>query len=369
MKKGMDLLTNAIRGFCMALADSVPGVSGSTIAFIMGFYDKFISSLNDIIFGDKKEKKSALRFLLKLGLGWVIGMGIATFILTSLFEKHIYGVSSLFLGLIIFSIPLIIKEEKNSIKGKYKNLGFLVLGIFIVVLITVLKPVNGGSDIDISDLNPGMIAYIFIAAMVAISAMVLPGISGSTILLILGLYMPVMNALKEFMKLNLQYFPVLLIFGLGVIAGILIIIKTIKKALEKYRSQTIYLIIGLMLGSIYSIIMGPTTLEVPKDPLGLSTFNIFMFIIGGLIIYGLEKYKNVLESKGDEAIELEESLNEAAGDIDEPNGGLDAKNNSGKEVTVGKTAKTDKKSVSKSGKKQTPKTNKKTTSKTAKKSK
>lgn len=355
MKKGVDLLTNAIRGFCMALADSVPGVSGSTIAFIMGFYDKFISSLNDIIFGDKKEKKDALRFLLKLGIGWVVGMAIATFVLTNLFEQHIYGVSSLFLGLIIFSIPLIVKEEKNSIKNKYKNIWCLILGVAIVVLITILKPVDGGSDIDISDLNIGMIFYIFIAAMVAISAMVLPGISGSTILLILGLYMPIMNALKEFMKLNLQYFPVLLIFGLGVITGILVIIKSIKKALEKYRSQTIYLIIGLMIGSIFSIIMGPTTLEIPKDPLGFSTFNVFMFIIGGLIIYGLEKYKDILESRGieDEAIELEESLNEAAGKEDQEesrnatNEEAEAKTKTKTKTTVDKKTASTKKSAPK----------------------
>lgn len=281
----------------MALADSVPGVSGGTIAFVLGFYDNFISSLNNIIFGNKKERKDAFIFLLRLGLGWIIGMIIATLILTSLFEKHIYSVSSLFLGFIILSIPLIIKEEKASLKNKYKNILFTIIGIIVVSLITYYNPVSGSNNINITSLNFGLIIYIFVAAMIAISAMVLPGISGSTLLLIFGLYMPIMNAIKEFLHFNFSYFWVLTIFGLGVLAGITVIIKLIKKALKKYRSQTIYLIIGLMIGSIYAIIMGPTTLSSAQDAMTLSTFNIFWFIIGCVIIYGLEKIKTILKEK------------------------------------------------------------------------
>lgn len=288
----MKYLINFFRGFCMALADSVPGVSGGTIAFVLGFYDKFITSLNNIVFGNKKAKKEALLFLIKLGIGWVIGMALAVLILTSLFESHIYLVSSLFLGFIIFSIPLIIKEEKASLKNKYKNVIFTLLGITIVCLITYFNPVNGENIVSISNLNIGMIIYIFVAAMIAISAMVLPGISGSTLLLIFGLYMPIMTAIKAFIHLDFTYVPALIVFGLGVIAGITLVIKLIKISLEKYRSQTIYLIIGLMIGSLYAIVMGPTTLENYQNPMNLSTFNIIYFLVGGIIIYGLEKIKN-----------------------------------------------------------------------------
>ena len=82
----MNYLINGVRGFCMALADSVPGVSGGTIAFILGFYDQFINSLNNLVFGNKKEKKEALFFLLKLGIGWVIGMVLAILVLTSFLQ-------------------------------------------------------------------------------------------------------------------------------------------------------------------------------------------------------------------------------------------------------------------------------------------
>ena len=292
----MQYLINGFRGFCMALADSVPGVSGGTIAFILGFYDKFVASLNNIIFGNKKEKKEALFFLIKLGIGWILGMIIATLILTNLFEKHIYAVSSLFLGFIIFSIPLIIKEEKSCLKGKYKNIIFLILGIIIVSFITYFNPVSG-EGIDITNMNLGLAIYIFVSAMIAISAMVLPGISGSTLLLIFGLYMPIMNAIKNFIHLDFSYFKVLFIFGLGVLTGIILVIKLIKIALEKFRSQTVYMIIGLMIGSLYAIVMGPTTLEVSQSAMNLSNFNIICFTVGGIIIYGLEKAKKMLNQK------------------------------------------------------------------------
>lgn len=295
----MDFIINAIRGFCMALADSVPGVSGGTIAFILGFYDKFINSLDALVFGKKEAKKDAIKFLIKVGIGWAIGMIIAVLVLTNLFETHIYEVSSVFIGFIVFSIPFIIKEEKETLKGKYKNLVYLLIGIVIVTLITYLNPVSGGNIVNISSLNFGLGIYIFIAAMIAISAMVLPGISGSTLLLIFGLYIPIISAIKEVLHFNFSFLPALIIFAFGILAGIAAVIKGIKVALEKHRSPTMYLILGLMIGSIYAIVMGPTTLETPADPMNLETFSLVYFIVGGVIIYGLEKLKAVLEKKSE----------------------------------------------------------------------
>lgn len=244
----MKILLDMIRGFCMALADSVPGVSGGTIAFLMGFYDKFINSLNNVMSKQRRKRKEAAKFLVKILGGWVIGFILSALILGNIFGTHIYSISSLFLGFIIFAIPIIIKEEKESLKGKYLNIIFMLIGIGIVVLISVLNPASGGEGIkvDVANLNIGLIIYVFVAAMIAICAMVLPGISGSTLLLIFGLYMPIMTAIKEFLHLNFAYFPILVVFGFGIITGILTTIKLIKKALEKNRSQTIYFILGLM---------------------------------------------------------------------------------------------------------------------------
>ena len=294
----MKLLVEAFHGFCMALADSVPGVSGGTIAFILGFYDQFIMSLNNIMSKDKEKRKQAFIFLIKLGIGWVIGMIFAVLILTSLFEKEIYKVSSLFIGFIIFSLPLIISEEKQSLKGKYHNIFFTIIGILIVSLITYFNPISSSTnEINIAHMNIGLALYIFLCAMIAISAMVLPGISGSTLLLIFGLYIPIMSAIKEILHFNFRYLLPIIIFGLGVLTGIILVIRFIKIALEKYRSATIYMILGLMIGSVYAIVMGPTTLDVPKDPMSFHTFSFIFFMIGGIIILGLQKTKEYMNKK------------------------------------------------------------------------
>ena len=285
----------------MALADSVPGVSGGTIAFILGFYDDFIGSLNSLtsIKSSKEDKKKALFFLIKLGFGWVVGFVLSIKLLTSIFESNIYSISSLFTGFIVVSIPLIMKQEKDSLIGKYKNIIFTIIGALIVVLITFFNPSGstGGINLSLSNLSFGLGLFVFIAGMIAISAMVLPGISGSTLLLIFGLYTGIVRSIKEVVSLNFSYLPVLIIFGLGVIIGILSTIKLIKFLLNKYRSAMIYLILGLMIGSIYAVFMGPTTLEVPQPAMNLSSFNWIFFIIGGALIVILEKSKDLLEKK------------------------------------------------------------------------
>ena len=237
--------------------------------------------------------------MIKLGIGWITGMVLSVLILSSIFDSHIYSISSLFTGFIIVAIPLIIKQENDSLIGKYKNIIFTLIGTLIVALITYFNPsgTNGGMNLSLENLSIGLGIFIFVAGMIAISAMVLPGISGSTLLLIFGLYTGIINSIKEVLHLNFSYLPVLIIFGLGVITGILSTIKLIKFLLSKYRSAMIYLILGLMLGSLYAVFMGPTTLEVPQPAMNLSSFNWIFFIIGGALIIALEKFKNILEKK------------------------------------------------------------------------
>ena len=282
------MLISLIRGFCMALADSVPGVSGGTVAFLLGFYDKFIQSLNDIFLGKKQERIEAFKFLAKLLVGWLIGFCSAVLVLTSVFESHIYAISSLFLGFIIFAIPYVIAEEKETIKGHWWHLIFAVIGIAVVVVISLLNPATGsGLKIDVGSLNPGLIIYVFVAAAIAIT--------GSTLLLIFGLYVPIISAIKEVLHFNFEYVPILIVFAIGMAVGILSMIRLLRMALKKFRSQTIYLIIGLMIGSLYAIVQGPTTLDNPQPPMTVSTFSILFFIIGGIIIVGLQMLRKVIE--------------------------------------------------------------------------
>ena len=284
----------------MALADSVPGVSGGTVAFVLGFYDKFINSLNALTSKNKDmSRKEALTFLAKIGIGWACGFILSVLFLSSLFEEYIYQISSLFSGFILFSIPLIIKEEKSSIKGHYGNIIFSIIGVIVVGAITYFNPITSGSGLNISfdNLSVGLMLYVFVAGVIAISAMVLPGISGSTLLLIFGLYVPIINSIKQVLTFNFGYLPILIIFGLGVILGVISVVRLLRALLLKYRSKIIYFILGLMLGSLYAVFMGPTTLDVPKAAMDISSFSIVFFLIGGLLIFGLDRLRFLMEKR------------------------------------------------------------------------
>lgn len=285
------MLKEGINGFCMALADSVPGVSGGTVAFIMGFYDRFIGSIHDLAFGNRKEKKAALLYLAKLGLGWLLGMGMAVVVLSALFESHIYVVSSLFIGFIAGSIPFIIKEERDSLRETGKGILFCLMGILLVVGVTWANGRIGGVSMDLGQISVGLAVKLFLVGMIAISAMFLPGISGSTILLIFGAYIPVITAVKSVLSLEFSYIPCLIFFGGGILTGAVSVVKIIKVCLEKFRTQTVYMILGMMIGSFYSVVMGPTTLKIPQDALGIGNFHVIAVIVGIVLPFGMQMIK------------------------------------------------------------------------------
>lgn len=293
----MGIIWTAIQGFCMAMADAVPGVSGGTIAFVMGFYDRFIESLDNIISGSREQKKSALIFLLKLGTGWVVGFTCTVLALGRIFDSHIYELCSLFLGLSLFAVPIIVRDEWETLKGRYVHILFALLGVAIVAVITYLNQSLSRGSMDISALSFVKCIYVFIVAAIAISAMVLPGISGSTMLLIFGLYVPIMSAIRGFLHLEFKYIPILIIFGLGILTGIFTSVKLLRTGLEKFRSQMVYLILGLVIGSMYAIVTGPSTLETPQPVMTFATFKVGYFIFGGVILLGLQLLKGAMEKK------------------------------------------------------------------------
>ena len=289
----MDLLT-PFHGFSMALADSVPGVSGGTVAFILGFYDKFIGALHDLFGRDSAARKTALRYLLKLGAGWVIGMGLCVSLLASLFTVRIYFMSSLFFGLTVASIPFVALAEKASLH-RWQLAPFALLGAALVVGLTMLRSGSGLLTVDMAQPGLAGAAYLFLAGAVAITAMVLPGISGSSILLIAGVYLPVIQAIRQFLHLDLRVVPGLLALGLGVIAGVALSIHAIRTALQKYRPAMIWLILGLMLGSLYAICMGPASLQSPQPPLSAASFRPMAFLLGAALLVGLELLRRRME--------------------------------------------------------------------------
>lgn len=289
------MIVQFIRGFCMALADSVPGVSGGTVAFLLGFYDQFIGAVDDLMVGNMEKKKAALLFLLKLGAGWACGMVLALLVLASVFESHIYAVSSMFIGFIVFAIPLVVTEEKETLKAGYKGAPFIPIGVAVVAAITYFNPVSGGEGVSLEHLDIRLAVFVFAAGVITISAMVLPGISGSTLLLIMGLYLPIVSAIKDILHFDFSAFPTVFLFGCGLLAGVFGVVKVIRKALDRFRAQTIYLILGLMAGSIYAIVMGPVTLETPQPAMTFSLFEPLFFVIGGAVIFGLQQLKRIKE--------------------------------------------------------------------------
>ena len=180
------------------------------------------------------------------------------------------------------------------------NLLYLLIGMIIVIAITYFNPItSSGSSLSvrIDNLNLLLIVYIFISGMIAISAMVLPGISGSTMLLIFGLYTPMLNAINQVIKFKFEYLPGFIIFGFGILVGLFVTVRTVRSLLRKFRGQTMYCIIGLMIGSIYAVIMAPKSLEIPMPPLSIDTFKFVFFAIGCILVPTLEKVKATLKSK------------------------------------------------------------------------
>lgn len=293
------MLKEGIHGLCMALADSVPGVSGGTVAFIMGFYDRFIGSIHDMVFGEWKKKKTAFLYLIKLGVGWVIGMILAVFILSTLFDKSIYTVSSLFIGFIAGSIPLIVKEEKESFREVGKGILFCVMGIALVAGITWMNGQSTSTAMDLSRFSVGLGVQMFLIGMIAISAMFLPGISGSTLLLIFGAYIPVISAVRGLLEFDFSYLPALMFFGCGILVGAASVVKVIQVCLERFRTQSVYAILGMMIGSLYAIVQGPTTLEVPKTAMSIHDFQWIACGAGVLLVLGMQKIKERSEKNGD----------------------------------------------------------------------
>ena len=292
------MIKTAFHGFCMALADSVPGVSGSTIAFIMGYYEDFLLSLHGLFGIDNDLRKKSISYLSRFAVGWGIGIMISILIISRIFEVKAYFLSSLFLGLTVAAIPVIVNEEKDSFIGKYRYLLFSVIGFALVVGLGIFKTSVGNlGSINFLTLDPGQYLYLSVSGLLAISAMLLPGVSGSTLLLMFGVYISTVNAVKHVLQLDFRYLPGILALAFGIIIGVATIARYIRKALKKFRPQMMYFILGLLLGSLHAIVMGPSTLDEPQPPLSPENFSIGGFAIGTAILGGLELLKRRTQKK------------------------------------------------------------------------
>ncbi len=275
-----------ITGFLMAIADSVPGVSGGTIAYILKRYEPLFMHINNILKGNFEQQ--SINFLIKLGSGWVIGFISAIFIITAIFEQHIYQISSLFLGFITISLLIVMRQEKKVLNFNFKNTLISVVAAIIVVLLVLFQN-SGAITFAPSAISLTSYLYIFVTGIIAISAMLLPGISGSAVLMIFGVYFIIIDAIHKFLTFDFSMLPILIVFGLGILCGAVFAVKTISSLFANHRSKIIHLILGLLVGSLYAIIYGPTSIEAQNlAPLGLDTFSISFFFLGVILLAILE---------------------------------------------------------------------------------
>ena len=268
---------NIFKGFGMGTSDLIPGVSGGTIALLLGIYDGFISSISGLF---SKRFWPSFKFLLSI----IIGMGLAIAILSNLFNYllsyHEIPTMFFFTGLIIGIIPYLLKISNFKRTFETKHYLMIVLGIFILVIITLLNNGDKHSGETLT-LSFGLIIKYFIAGIFASSAMLLPGISGSFMLLVFGVYGTVMFSISELMKLNFAALPILIIVGLGILTGFMLSSRIIQYFLHHHTTMTFALIIGLVIGSIYAVFPG-----YPENGLAWIT-SLLTMIIGFFVSFTL----------------------------------------------------------------------------------
>lgn len=235
----------------MGIAEVIPGVSGGTIAFITGIYKTLLDSIKS---ADHHAFKDLIRFnfsglwtrlngsfLIYVIGGMAIGVLIGVFGVTHLLDAYPEALWGFFFGLIIASIPLMFSQMHQK---KLKYLIPFLIGALIAYGITSINPAAGSTNY----------FYIFMAGVIAISALVLPGISGSFILLLLGLYVVIIPTIKSFLDSpSLSEFILLSVFALGCIVGLVVFSRLVTKAFDKYHDGTIALMSGFMLGSLNKI--------------------------------------------------------------------------------------------------------------------
>ncbi len=277
-----DLIT-MLKGFIIGSSMSVPGVSGGTMAIVLGIYDKLISSISNFL----KDIKGNTIFLVKFCIGAGVGIGSLAFLIKWLLDVVPFQISFFFLGAVIGGIPQLYKKTKET-KLSVASLIYLILGVVIVISIGFI-PVN---NFDIS-VGSGLTHYfmLLVTGIIIALALVLPGISTSHMLLVLGMYDAMLIAITEF---DIIYIGIL---GISTLIGIFLITKPIEWTMNKFPHQTYCIIIGFVLGSTSEIFREKILPAIP-DGAGLFWWipalisAVIVFILGYISIVALSRFSN-----------------------------------------------------------------------------
>lgn len=264
---------NILKGFAMGTSDLVPGVSGGTIALLLGIYNQFIASISGIF---SRRFWPSFTFLIPIIIGMLLAMGSLSNLFNYLLSQHHIPTMFFFGGLIIGILPYLLKISNYKTSFTTKHYMMVIAGIAILIVITLMN--NGDKHAgETLTLSTGLIIKYFIAGMCASSAMLLPGISGSFMLLVFGVYGTVMLAISEVVKLNFIGLPILLAVGFGVLAGFIISSKIIQYFLTHHKLMTFALIIGFVVGSLFAVFPGLPTNIVMRF------VSLVVFIIGFIV--------------------------------------------------------------------------------------
>ncbi len=260
---------NLYRGFFMGISDLIPGVSGGTIAFILGIYDELLASISGFF---SRDWKKYIGFLLPLGIG--IGATLLLFsrVIEFLLKNYHAPTQFFFMGLILGVLPFIAKQA--GVKKNFKWMHFLFILLIGAALASMafIKPVD---PTPITTLTATNTIGLFFAGWAGSMAMLLPGVSGSFVLLLLGVYSTAIGALSN---LNL---PIIAVIGAGVIVGFIVSSKVISYLLANFTYITFAAIIGLIIGSVFVVYPGipesgtPFVMSVIAFITGLIVANMF----------------------------------------------------------------------------------------------
>ena len=268
-----------LKGFVIGIANIIPGVSGGTLAITLGIYEDLIKAISHF-FSNIKEN---LKLLIPIFIGMVLSLAILSNVIGYSLEHYPIPTTLFFVGLILGGLPLLVKHIKGKEKSISNWIVFLIT-FLIVAVFAFLK--SGNAMVDLSNLSIGGYLLLFIVGVVAAATMVIPGISGSFVLMLLGYYEPIINIIREFTKFKnfTSNFIILAVFGVGVLLGIIVIAKIIEYLLEKQPIKTYYGIIGFVLSSMISIIMPLLELEFVISQV---IIGIILLLVGMVIAYKL----------------------------------------------------------------------------------
>jgi putative membrane protein len=276
-------LTILIKGFTIGSSMSVPGVSGSTMAILLGIYDKLISSISNFL----KDIKGNMLFLIKFCIGAGAGIGSLSFLIKWMLEKFPLPVSVFFLGAVVGGIPALYKKTKGSAL-RVSSAAYFILGFAIVISIGFIP----AGSINIS-FGSGITHYLMLllTGIIIALALVLPGISTSHMLLVLGMYDTMLKAITEF---DVVYIGIL---GVATLIGVFLITKPLEWTMNKFPHQTYCMIIGFVIGSTMEIFQDKILPALPERAtffwwIGLAVMSVAAFILGFMAIKALSRFQN-----------------------------------------------------------------------------